>query len=111
MSDPVLRCSVAQEKLTGYLLKPDHPVGGSKARFFLAMGFSAGEWQILADALREHPARNPIAATELTPYGRIYEVRCTLRTPNGRDPCITSVWQETGASTGSVRLITAYPGG
>jgi hypothetical protein len=29
---------VAEQKITGYLLNPAHPAGGSKAHFFLRFG-------------------------------------------------------------------------
>ena len=34
---------ISEEKITGYLLNPLHPDGASKARFFAALGFSAGK--------------------------------------------------------------------
>ena len=43
---------VDEEKLRGYLLSPNHPVGRFKARFFFALGFSAEQWIELADAFR-----------------------------------------------------------
>ena len=42
---------VPEPKVTGYLLDPTHPVGGSKARFFLAFGFRASEWPVFERAL------------------------------------------------------------
>jgi hypothetical protein len=40
------------EKLRGYLLSSEHPVGRFKARFFTALGFSAEYWQQLDSAFR-----------------------------------------------------------
>ncbi len=46
-------------------------------------------------------------AQQAVPYGMKFIVRCTLRTPDKRDPCIMTVWiAETGAYP---RLVTAYP--
>jgi hypothetical protein len=39
-------------------------------------------------------------------HGLKYEVKCTLRTPDGRDPCLTTIWTvERGRPP---RLVTAY---
>jgi len=35
-----VRLFVPREKLVAYLLNPKHPEGGSKARFFMALGFA-----------------------------------------------------------------------
>ena len=50
---------VPLEKIEDYLLNPGHPIGGSKAAFFRAFGFSREEWRLLAEALREHGRANP----------------------------------------------------
>ena len=34
---------VPERKVTLYLLNPAHPIGGSKATFFLHFGFTAGQ--------------------------------------------------------------------
>jgi hypothetical protein len=36
-----------------YLLSALHPGGRAKARFFRQFGFTAADWNVLADALRE----------------------------------------------------------
>jgi hypothetical protein len=82
-------------------------VGGAKARFFLGLGFSPTEWQQLAAALTEHPNLNPLAATIPVAYGVKYLVRCSLKTPDGRNPCIVTVWMKD--SDAPPRLVTAYP--
>jgi hypothetical protein len=99
---------VPPAKLTDYLLRPDHPVGGSKAAFFQAFGFTRERPAIMAAALVDHPERNPVSAVETGPWGVKYIVRCHLRTPDGRDPCILSVWIVTPGSA-LARLVTAYP--
>ena len=63
-------------------------------------------WAGLAQALREHAARNPLMETRASGYGMIHVVRCSTVTPNGRDPCTRSIWIEAGS--GAVRLVTAY---
>src|SRR5438034_8017135 len=44
---------IGHEKIAGYLLNLEHRYGATKARFFIALGFSVDEWTTLADALRE----------------------------------------------------------
>jgi hypothetical protein len=42
------RALVEPEKLHGYILSTTHPVGQLKATFFLGLGYSAEDWQLLA---------------------------------------------------------------
>ena len=42
---------VQREKITGYLLAENPESGRGKPNFFAAFGFSADNWQTLADAL------------------------------------------------------------
>ena len=39
-----------------------------------------------------------------------YVVRCAVETPDGRNPCIVSVWAIEEADRTRPRLLTAYPG-
>jgi len=45
------RAVVEDAKVRDYLLSPSHPVGRFKSVFFIALGFSLDQWQILRDAL------------------------------------------------------------
>ena len=57
---------IDRAKLEGYLLSASHPVGRFKARFFARLGFTASEWRLFAQALREqHLAQ---AAFDFLPY-------------------------------------------
>jgi len=49
-----VRFRVPTAKLTEYLLNPRHPEGGSKARFFLGLGFSPEAPEDLAEAVLRH---------------------------------------------------------
>ncbi|MGU3539260.1 DUF6883 domain-containing protein [Methylobacterium sp. A54F] len=101
---------VPASKLTDYLLKSDHPVGGPKAAFFRAFGFSADVPGSLGAALAAHPDHNPVETVQRGPWGTRYIVRCSLRTPDRRDPCILTVLiVPPGQDT--ARLVTAYPAG
>lgn len=99
---------VSSEKVSAYRLNAEHPDGASKAAFFRAFGFASARPQALIDALREHPLRNAVFGEAVTGYGHKHLVRCGLRTPDGRDPCILSVWITEPGEPGP-RLVTAYP--
>ena len=82
--------------------------GSSKARFFERFGFHTFEWMVFAVALVEHGQEYPVANVVETGYGRRYSVDGQIRSPDGRNPTIRTVWIiETGLEI--PRLITAYP--
>jgi len=99
---------VQREKITEYLLNPRHRYGGSKARFFFEFGFHTDEWEVLAEALRQHGQNHEVRFTRETSWGPRYEIDGELKTPDGRQPGIRTVWQ---LDEGEIapRLITAYP--
>jgi hypothetical protein len=100
---------ISWRKVRDYLLNVNHRDGGPKARFFLAKSFSVGAWRTFADAIVRHRVDNPIQETDAMEFGLKVTVRCRLRTPDGRDPCILTVWMVEDA--GTPRLVTAYPSG
>ena len=95
-------------KITQYLLNTVHPTGASKAKFFMSFGFSPGNWLELKNALLNHPQNNPVANQASNPFGQKFEVRCSLVPPDGRNPCIVSVWIIEPPDP-NPRFITAYP--
>ena len=57
--------------------------------------------------LRVHPNGATLQAVDASsPYGDKHIFRCTIATPDGRDPCIRTVWQK---QDGDFWLVTAYP--
>lgn len=99
---------VPERKLVGYLLNEAHPDGRGKARFFSPHGFTAAEWQTLAEALRRHAAEHPVVETAETPFGFRSVVEGILHAADGRKPLVRSVWfvvRDGDAAT----LVTAYP--
>ena len=104
------RAVVDDAKVHDYLLSPDHRDGGSKARFFRALGFTRDGWSLLRDALLA-VARNGEAETaEATAFGQKYVVRGIVRGPADRTATVLTVWIAL-RSDGIPRLVTAYPGG
>jgi hypothetical protein len=98
---------VEEVKVVGYLLDLEHEDGGSKAKFFRNRGFVPEAWTIFADALRTHGATQPVAVIEKTRHGEKFTVECTISTPDGRNPCILSVWIV--SKENPPRLVTAHP--
>lgn len=100
--------TVAQAKITRYLLDSSHKVGGPKSVFFRAFGFSADQWEIMAAALAKHPDHNPVGKTISDQWGLTFVVRCNVETPDGRNPCILSV-RIVRSGRQAAEFVTAYP--
>jgi hypothetical protein len=99
---------VPRRKVEDYLLNPEHPIGGGKAKFFSHFGFQRERWQELAAALLRHAQENPVAETLTDADGITYVIESGLTTPSGRIPRVRTVWLvETGKL--APRFITAYP--
>lgn len=99
---------ISEAKVTDYLLNSAHFVGRSKAAFFERFGFLVDRHVELLEALLAHPENNAVVDVAVTAYGIKSVVQCRLDTPDGRNPCLRSVWfLETGAKI--QRLVTAYP--
>jgi hypothetical protein len=102
------RAVVSQEKVIDYLLSDTHHDGRHKAVFLKRFGFRVEEWEGLALALREHAAEHDITGVEVSRYGQRYVIEGSLRSPDGRNPLIRSIWfMEAGEDT--PRFVTAYP--
>jgi hypothetical protein len=100
---------VEEAKITEYLLNAAHPDNGGKAAFFLAGGFSRGEWRILAAALRRVAQTGGVTSSVVSPHGRKYVVDGQLQTPSGRLPVVRTIWiVDQGFDT--PRLVTTYAG-
>lgn len=84
--------TIAQRKMTEYLLSLTHPIGRSKARYFLRHGFSLEAGQELADALKRHAAENDVVEILQTPRGVSYTVEGELATPSGDRPRLRVIW-------------------
>ena len=71
--------------------------------------FSARNWETLAEALHRHALENDVAAVTKTPFGTCYVIEGTLRSPDGRNPSIRTVWAQDDDEDLPPRLVTAYP--
>lgn len=98
---------IAAPKVRDYLLNPDNPQNRGKAGLFGQFGFRRDDWPVLAAALHRHPIDNDVVETTSSVHGDKYVVRCRLASPDGRNPCLTTVWiVDRGAAT--PRLVTAF---
>jgi hypothetical protein len=100
---------VPEIKITRYLLNLENENGRSKARFFLAFGFSIEKWQIRADSFKEHAALHDVTkVVERENFGVNYVVEGHLSTPDGRNPKVRVIWT-IGVDDAIPRLVSAYP--
>ena len=99
---------VSEEKITRYLLNSEHPDGAGKAAFFSALGFSAANWQELANALRRLAETTTVARSVESIHGKKYIIEGRLTSPCGKTPLVRTVWiVDQGGDI--PRLVTAYP--
>src|ERR1700738_233539 len=61
-----------------------HPQNQRKAKFFMLFGFMLTNWQELRKALLDHPHNNPVVNQTTFQYGEIYEIGCSIASPDGR---------------------------
>ncbi len=94
-------------KITDYLLRPDHPAGGSKARFFLRFGFSSKAPELLAQALLLHPSSDRLTQSAPSVHGMKHIYEGPIQAPDGRAPSIRTIWIID--RTGVASFVTAYP--
>jgi len=87
------RAVVEPRRVRDYLLKNARPSGGPKSKFFMAYGFTATDWDLLRTSLMQHGGTNSIVRRVETAWGIRYTVACNCQTPDGRNPCIRTVWQ------------------
>lgn len=94
------------DKLQRYLLNPDHPVGGSKAKWFeQALGYTKDNLDSLAKQIVFDPSK--AVMTEVTQYGTMYNQVITITGANGKEIDVTFAWIKN--VDGIVRLVTAIP--
>jgi len=99
---------VADNKITDYLLSETHEIGKRKADFFKRFGFDIKDIDTLRDSLIQHSIDRDIEQTKNSEFGIKYELKCEIKTPDKRNPCIVSVRiVENGQE--EPKLVTAYP--
>ena len=99
---------VPQAKIVAYLLNLAHPVGRSKAVFFLKFGFTLEAWDTMAKALLQHAGEHDVTKVENNEEGKRYVIEGVLHTPDRRDPFVRSVWF-VEKNEKRPQFVTAYP--
>ena len=99
---------VANNKITDYLLSETHEYGKHKARFFKRFGFDIEDVDTFRDSLIRHSIDRDIEKTKKSDFGIKYELKCEIRTPDERNPCIVTVWIVENEHE-EPKLVTAYP--
>lgn len=101
---------VPKEKITIYLLNPEHKTGGDKAAFFLRFGFSIDNWQVMENALLSHARAHNVTNIKKTPFCHNYSIEGALTTPDERHPQVRTVWCVRHNDTDAIPyFVTAYP--
>jgi hypothetical protein len=108
LPDVAARIHVEPEKITAYLLVPEHPQNQGKAHFFLAFGFRHDVPETMIAALIAHARAHEVTTVENRSYATVYTVEGELSTPDGRRPHVRTVWHIT-LGTDVARFITAVP--
>lgn len=94
------------DKLDRYLLNKDHPVGGSKAKWFeSALGFNKNNAKGLADQIKFDPKKATKSAT--TEHGTKYNQLIPVKGANGKTIEVNFAWIKN--NDGIIKLVTAIP--
>lgn len=99
---------IADAKVRDFILDATHTDNKGRAAFFLGFGFTQQQWEVLRDALIAHPHSNAIFRATPTGFGTRYRVRCSITSPDTRNPCIDTLWVIDQGSTVPA-FLTAYP--
>ena len=96
------------EKVRDYLLAAEHPVGGSKARWFLALGYRREEVDELIDDLRTL-LTNDVEPLGDEGFGEKFSITPALTSPNATRYTVRTIWI-VRAGEAIPRFVTTYPG-
>jgi hypothetical protein len=100
---------VPSEKLHEYLLNEQHPIGGSKARWFRSLGYDPADPSRLERDLLRQVQTSDDYSEKSSAFGTKYVVDGKITTPSGIDANVTTVWI-VEPSDNRPRLVTAVPG-
>ena len=103
----ILSRQSVDDKLTRYLLNADHPVGGSKAKWFKeALGYTQSNIDDLAKQIIFDPTK--AVQTGVTEYGTKFNQSISITGANGKVIDVTFAWMKS-AEDDVVRLVTSIP--
>ena len=99
---------VEGEKLIGYLLSSEHPVGRHKAVVFRRCGYELEACERLVDDLKSLLSTGELVSKVESPYGIKYVVDGSLPCTDGGEIDVRTVWI-LEPKTSAPRFVTAYP--
>ena len=99
---------VEDEKITAYLLNDSHFIGKHKSKYFKRFGFDAADIGTFKESLIQHSIDRDIGNSKKSKFGKKYELKCEIKTPDKRNPCVVTIWI-VEKDNACPRLITAYP--
>ena len=89
----VEKATINPNKLTGYALNPEHPVGGNKARVFeSALGYNQSNASDLMNQIYEKLPQNEAVLGKLDQYGQRYTADIPITGPNGNTVNVRTGW-------------------
>ena len=89
----VEKATINPNKLTGYALNPEHPVGGNKARVFeSALGYNQSNANDLMNQIYEKLPQNEAILGKLDQYGQRYTSDIPITGPNGNTVNVRTGW-------------------
>jgi hypothetical protein len=94
------------EKLTHYLLIP--LARADKSKFLARGGYTAGNPEFLLEDLKSQILPLDAAAAGTNQFGDYYEIRGSLRGPNGMVLHVKTIWMREHLS-GATRFVTLFP--
>jgi hypothetical protein len=97
---------IANEKVTGYLLK--WRVENDKSKFLALAGYDLSNWEQLITDIRQQILPLDASLSERTPYGDMYEIRGALTGPNGAELQVVTIWM-IEKHTNITKFITLFP--
>ena len=95
-------------KILDYLLAADHPIGGGKAAYFLAAGYTREAWQRLKADLISIGQDGTLVSSVKTSFGIKSIIDGSVESPSGKQIALRTVWIRDQPGT-TPRLVTAYP--
>lgn len=99
---------VEESKILDYLLSSDHPDGAGKAKFFLSVGYTRGDWTRLREDLLKIAREGEVTSATESPYGTKTVVDGDVTAPRSVQISLRTVWINNRLDDVQ-KLVTAYP--
>lgn len=99
---------IMDAKIIDYLLNPEHPDGGSKARFFLSHNCSISNFNKLKNIISAHLTQSTKIRTENSQYGIKLIAEGDIILPDSFKTNMISVWM-LNEDRKIIKFVTCYP--